>query len=152
MIFHYRSYQAPTQVDTHIKGPVNFKGEFNPQKQICHRSQGLPDNPIAKQDLSGTKTKLTKTVVVLSGPSCAKKFTSCDHVVEQLLPVPNWGTIFSVPSLSYQNNNVAYVAAFLQNVVIYQSGVKEKTHNFVAGGFVQTDLTCSDPLALYAKI
>ncbi|XP_007432937.1 IgGFc-binding protein-like [Python bivittatus] len=145
--------QDPTQVNIHLKGPVTFKRKVYPagSKLVIDLKAFQVIQLQSTEDLSGTRIESTKPVAVLSGHSCAKKFTSCDHVVEQLLPVPNWGTTFIVPSLSYQNNfDVAYVVASQNTLITYQSGVKEKSHNLVAGEVFQIALTSSEPLYISA--
>ncbi|XP_063168373.1 IgGFc-binding protein-like [Candoia aspera] len=145
--------QDPTHVDIHLKGVVIFKGKVYPagSKFVIDLRAFQVIQLQSTEDLSGTRIESTKPVAVLSGHSCAKKFTSCDHVVEQLLPVPSWGTTFIVPSLSYQNNfDVAYVTASQNTLITYRSGVKEKSHNLVAGEVFQIGLPRSEPVYISA--
>ena len=57
-------------------------------------------------DLSGTLIKANKPVAVLSGDKCAKINTRyCDHLVEFLLPVKNWGREFVVATTGKIDKN-----------------------------------------------
>ena len=61
-------------------------------------------------DLSGTIIKANKPVAVLSGDKCAKINTRyCDHLVEYLLPVKNWGREFVVATTGKIDKNTGDV-------------------------------------------
>ncbi|XP_018601004.2 IgGFc-binding protein isoform X1 [Scleropages formosus] len=74
-------------------------------------------------DLTNTKVVSKLPVAVFVGHSCYIKFTKCNHVFEQLIPVKSWGTNFLVPPLSFQDkyDNV-YIQASMSTCLTVTSG------------------------------
>ncbi|XP_071325188.1 IgGFc-binding protein [Trachinotus anak] len=62
-------------------------------------------------DLSGTRVASQHPVAVFTGHTCTWRFSKCNHVYEQLLPVSSWGSSFIVPPLSFQKR---FDSLFLQ--------------------------------------
>lgn len=56
----------------------------------------------SRSDLSGLKVASQHPVGVVTGNLCFSRFSKCDHVYEQLLPVSRWGSTFIVPPQSFQ--------------------------------------------------
>ena len=99
-------------------------------------------------DLSGTIIEANKAVAVLSGDKCAKVQTRyCDHLIEFLLPVQNWGTEFVVATTGRMNKN----AGDIFRVFAYQNNTrvrnKDKYRLLQSGQFTEYDL--DDELASF---
>jgi len=70
-------------------------------------------------DLSGTSVSADKPVAVLGGHRCANVpgvFFACDHAVEQLPPISEWGTDFITLPLATRLNGDTF------RVIAYQDG------------------------------
>ncbi|XP_072836222.2 IgGFc-binding protein isoform X1 [Pogona vitticeps] len=137
------AYETPTRVTIHLKGIVTF------EKKVYPSGSTIDINLEAFQviqlqshtDLSGTKVESDATVAVLSGHSCAQKYTHCDHVVDQLLPVASWGTTFIVPSLVFQRQpDIAYIAASQNTLITYQSQSAQNSRQMEAGEVIQLNI------------
>ncbi len=60
------------------------------------------NDPSNKCDLSGTIIKSNKKIAVFSGHQCAyvpQKILACNHLIEQMPPVPSWGKHFYIGKL-----------------------------------------------------
>lgn len=63
-------------------------------------------------DLSGTRVVAQRPVAVFSGHTCVGRLSRCDHVVEQLHPMTQWGRAFLVPPVPFQGqSNLIYITA-----------------------------------------
>nr|XP_028596464.1 IgGFc-binding protein-like [Podarcis muralis] len=147
------AYQAATRVDIHLTGSVTFKGHVYPAGSILvvnlKAFQAIQLQSL--QDLSGTKVESSGPVAVLSGHSCAKNHTHCDHVVEQLLPVSRWGATFLVPPVSFQSRyDMVYIVASQNTSVTYQSGPIAGNYNMRAGEAIQLSIQPSRALYISA--
>ncbi|XP_060549962.1 IgGFc-binding protein-like isoform X2 [Pantherophis guttatus] len=147
------AHEDPTSVTIHLKGTVTFKNE------VYHAGSTLVTDLKAfeaiqlqsTEDLSGSRIESTKPVAVLSGHICAVKFTACDHVVEQLLPVQSWGTTFIVPPIPFQTrHDIAYIVSAENTVLKYQSSSKQESRTLVAGEVVKLEVLTSQPLFISA--
>ncbi|KAM9299516.1 IgGFc-binding protein-like [Gastrophryne carolinensis] len=89
---------------------------------------------LSSDDLSGSLVMANKNVAVISGHTCAQKNTRCNHVLEQLHPVRNWGTNFVVAPFSFQqSSDTIYILAAKPTEVTVVSGETKKKENLVAG-------------------
>jgi hypothetical protein len=86
----------------------------------------------ATADLTGTEIVSDKPVAVFAGHQCAnidspsKMF--CDHLVEQLLPVPAWSRNFhAVPLATRSNGDVLRIVGSKPNTSIFLNGVAAGT-------------------------
>ncbi|KAJ7304149.1 hypothetical protein JRQ81_011678 [Phrynocephalus forsythii] len=148
------AYETPTRVTMHLTGTVTFKEKIYPSgsRVDVHLKAFQVIQLQSEDNLSGTKVESNARVAVLSGHSCAKKHTHCDHVVEQLLPVASWGTSFIVPSLNFQGEpNMAYVTASQNTVVTYQSQSTQASHPMEAGEVIQLNVQPLQPLYISAN-
>lgn len=149
------TYQAPAKVDILLKGAVVFRGRVYPAgSRLVANLQAFQAIQVQSSvDLSGTRVESTEPVAVLSGHSCASKYTGCDHVVEQLLPVSSWGTSFIVPPMSFQSRiDIAYVIASQNTCIKYHSGSTQSSRDVVAGQVIQLEVLTSVPLYISADI
>ncbi|XP_044291085.1 IgGFc-binding protein-like [Varanus komodoensis] len=147
------AHNSPTLVDILLTGAVTFRGLSYPagSRLVVDLKAFQAIQLQSSDDLSGTRVESVEPVAVLSGHSCARKHTACDHVVEQLLPVSSWGTTYIVPSLSYQSKfYITYVLASQNTSISYQSGLQKRTRNMVAGEVIQIATKSSQPLFISA--
>ncbi|KAJ6663859.1 hypothetical protein lerEdw1_009939 [Lerista edwardsae] len=146
--------QFPARVNIHLKGSVRFKKRVYPAGSVLvvdlEAFQAIQLQ--SSDDLSGSRVESNEPVAVLSGHSCAKKHSACDHVVEQLLPVPRWGTTFVVPPLSFQfGSDMVYVIASQNTLLEYQSGGTQDSRNMKPGEVLLLDVSRSWPLSISAS-
>ncbi|KAJ0000292.1 hypothetical protein NQD34_012134 [Periophthalmus magnuspinnatus] len=94
----------PNSVEISPTGPLRYQGrtymsgsrlqlDLQPFESVQLQSRAV---------LSGTQIVSKKPVAVFSGHSCTWRFSKCNHVYEQLLPVSKWGANFIIPPLSFQ--------------------------------------------------
>ncbi|OCT68933.1 hypothetical protein XELAEV_18040241mg [Xenopus laevis] len=70
-------------------------------------------------DLTGTRVVATLPVAVFSGNKCFSGIaTACDTLLEQMHPVKNWGTLFSVFPLAAHTNDIIDVMAANPDTVV----------------------------------
>ncbi|XP_066575341.1 IgGFc-binding protein [Amia ocellicauda] len=109
------NYREANTVDVYLKAAVEFQGqEYPPGSKLT--IQLSPFQSVQLQswnDLSGSRVVSRLPVAVSSGHTCTWRFTRCNHVYEQLMPVSHWGKNFIVPPLSFQNryDNVFIIAS-----------------------------------------
>ncbi|XP_053122699.1 IgGFc-binding protein-like [Hemicordylus capensis] len=147
------AHEDPTRVDIHLKGAVSFKGRDYPagSRLVVDLEPFQTIQLQSSDDLSGTRVESSGPVAVLSGHSCAKQNTQCDHVVEQLLPVSSWGTTFIVPPLSIQSSSdVVYVVTSQSTLIRYQVGPTQNSRNTNAGQVIQIEVKRPHPLYISA--
>ncbi|XP_035236114.1 IgGFc-binding protein-like [Anguilla anguilla] len=109
--------------------PVRFQGEtFIPGSKINVELEPFESLQIQSyHDLTGTRVLSTLPVAVSSGHTCTWKFSKCNHVYEQLLPVQNWGKSFLVAPLCFQTRyDSVYVQASQTTRVVIKSGGQDK--------------------------
>ncbi|KAJ6663879.1 hypothetical protein lerEdw1_009960 [Lerista edwardsae] len=144
------AYQNPTKVTIDLKGSVTFKGQtYSPGSKLVVDLTAFQAIQLqSRDDLSGSKVESEEPVAVLSGHSCAYKVTSCDHVVEQLLPASSWGTAFIALPLPFPTQfDSVYVVASQETSITLPSG----TRDVVAGEVLQLAVQDSQPLFISAN-
>ncbi|KAJ7304152.1 hypothetical protein JRQ81_011681 [Phrynocephalus forsythii] len=153
--FSVLAWRDRTTVEIHLKGSVRFQERIYPAGSKL--TVVLPPYEAiqfqSRQDLSGTLIRAAKPVAVLSGHTCAHKNTNCNHVVEQLQPVSNWGRSFFILPLSFQTNyDLAYVVASQATVVSYNANGRQMNYNLLAGQVLQLKVTGSSPIYITANV
>nr|XP_060640369.1 IgGFc-binding protein-like [Anolis sagrei ordinatus] len=153
--FSVIAWNDETAVEIYLKGSVRFQERIYPAGSKL--SVVLPPYEAvqfqSREDLSGTLIRAVHPVAVLSGHTCAHKNTNCNHVVEQLQPVSNWGREFFIPPLAFQMNyDLAYIVASQYTVVTYISGRIHTNYNLVAGQVLQMKVTRSSPIYITANV
>lgn len=144
------AYENPTTVTIDLTGSVTFKGQAYPpgSKLVVDLKAFQAIQLQSRDDLSGSKVESKEPVAVLSGHSCAYKVTSCDHVVEQLLPTSSWGTAFIALPLPFPTkSDSVFVVASQDTSITLPSG----TRDVVAGQVIQLAVQDSQPLFISAK-
>nr|XP_019957505.1 PREDICTED: IgGFc-binding protein-like [Paralichthys olivaceus] len=103
--FSITNHKEPNTVEISLQGSVKFLGRYYRRgSKMTIKLEAFEAVQIQSQeDLSGTKVVSHLPVAVSSGHSCVQKFTSCNHVYEQLLPVNSWGKEFIIAPLPYHN-------------------------------------------------
>ncbi|XP_034029562.1 IgGFc-binding protein-like [Thalassophryne amazonica] len=115
IIFEGRNYQPGTTIVI----------ELQPYQSVQLQSTG---------DLSGSRIATQHPVAVFSGHTCTWRFSTCDHVYEQLLPVSRWGTNFIVSSVNFQNQfDSVYIQASQNTQVKVQNGQHTDVMSLVKG-------------------
>jgi len=67
------------------------------------------------EDLTGVFINASFPISLYSGHACAnvpEAAPFCDHMVEQLLPVSEWGELHFVPPIVGRNENAGYVQSY----------------------------------------
>ncbi|XP_026303482.1 IgGFc-binding protein [Piliocolobus tephrosceles] len=146
---------AGASVSVTLKGSVTFNGKFYPAGDVL--SVTLEPYNVAQLqssvDLSGSKVTASSPVAVLSGHSCAQKHTTCNHVVEQLLPTSAWGTHYVVPPLASQSRyDLAFVVASQATQLTYNHGGITGSRGLQAGDVVEFEVRPSRSLYLSANV
>ncbi|XP_054553156.1 IgGFc-binding protein [Talpa occidentalis] len=146
---------ANTTIHVNLKGAVTFQGKFYPAGSVL--SVTLEPFQVAQlqstADLSGSKITASIPVAVLSGHTCAQKHTTCNHVVEQLLPTSAWGTHYVVATLASQTRyDLAFVVASQNTRVTYNHGGTTGSHGLQEGSVLQFEIRPSRPLYLTADV
>ncbi|XP_074837440.1 IgGFc-binding protein-like [Carettochelys insculpta] len=130
------AWEGPTTVDIHLKGAVIFQGKTHLRGtkltiKLEARQAAQLQSPV---DVSGTRIVSERPVAVYVGHTCVTRFTQCDHVSEQLLPVSSWGTTFIVPPLSSEMQyDIVYVSTSQATHVEIQAGLSKSSRELTAG-------------------
>ncbi|XP_018540526.2 IgGFc-binding protein [Lates calcarifer] len=103
--FSITNHKEPNTVEIFLRGSVKFEGKYYRKgSKMTINLEPFETVQIQSDDnLSGTKVDSSLPVAVSSGHSCFQKYTSCNHVYEQLLPVNSWGKEFIIVPLPYLN-------------------------------------------------
>lgn len=104
-----------------------------------------------KKDLSGTRVASQHPVAVFAGHTCVTRFSKCDHVYEQLLPVSSWGSNFIVPPVSFQKKyDSLYIQASQTTRVTVQNSKRENAFSLSRGQVKEIKVSDVDALSIHA--
>ncbi|XP_069057211.1 IgGFc-binding protein-like [Pleurodeles waltl] len=137
------AYKESTMVSIYPTSAITFKSKTYPagKKADIYLEAYHAFEIQSKSDLSGTQIVSQRPVAVLSGNTCAKKHTNCNHVYEQLLPVSSWETTFVVPPMSFQvNYDIVYIVASQSTRVAYQKGSTKKSKLLTDGDVLELNI------------
>lgn len=143
----------PNTVQVFLQGDVWFQGKLyaSGNKLVVDVQPFETVQLQSSQDLSGTRILSRLPVAVYSGHTCTWLFTKCNHVYDQLLPMPSWGTRYLVPPLSAQT---LYDSVFIQASQLTQITVQSSTlstnSTLTSGQTVQYKLYYPDALSIKA--
>ncbi|XP_037396853.1 IgGFc-binding protein-like [Pygocentrus nattereri] len=103
-------------VEILLNGAVTFQGQqYSKGSQLTISLEPFESVQIqSTDDLTGSKVIAKQPVAVFTGHSCTWYFSECNHVYEQLLPVSNWGTEFTVGTLSYSEPPFRFDTVIIQ--------------------------------------
>ncbi|XP_036130509.1 IgGFc-binding protein [Molossus molossus] len=147
--------EETVSINIHLKGTVTFKGKFYPAGDVLTITlqSGQAAQIQSTADLSGSKVTASSPVALLSGHSCAQKHTSCNHVMEQLLPTSAWGTRYVVPPLASQTRyDMLFVVASKTTKLTYYHGSINSTRGLQEGEVVKFEIRQSKPLYLSSDV
>lgn len=97
--------------------------------------------------LSGTRVASQHPVAVVTGHTCTWRFSKCNHVYEQLLPVSRWGSSFIVPPVSFQTKyDSVYLQASQPTQVTVNNGMRKRVVRLTRG--MVKELRYHDPDSL----
>uniref|UniRef100_A0A8C4T5G8 IgGFc-binding protein-like n=1 Tax=Erpetoichthys calabaricus TaxID=27687 RepID=A0A8C4T5G8_ERPCA len=119
------NYNVPNVVEVFLKGTVRFEGRtYVAGSRLRIELKAYESVQLQSvHSLSGTRIRSNSPVAVLSGHMCTWKNTKCNHVYEQLLPVPKWGSNFIIPPLAFQTKvDYAYILASEPTKITIESG------------------------------
>lgn len=153
--FSILTEQGSNVVDIYLKGQVVFQGKKyvagNKLTVTLNAFQGIQLQGAG--DLSGTKIVSQKSAAVLTGHVCTWKYTKCNHVFEQLLPVSSWAKTFMLAPLPWQTrSDILFIAASQNTVLKYQSGEVKQTANLKGGEVLQILVLPNSPISLVADM
>ncbi|XP_060132431.1 IgGFc-binding protein-like [Zootoca vivipara] len=147
--------QGPNVVDITLKSQVNFNGKtYSAGSKLSVTLNAFTGVQLqGKGDLSGTRIVSQLPVAVLSGHVCSWRYTKCNHVFEQLLPVSNWGKTFVAPPIPWQTKtDTLYVSASQATSVNYQMGTSKQTIKLGGGEVKQIQISPKTPIYLSADV
>ncbi len=102
-------------------------------------------------DLTGTSISSQLPVAVYSGHMCTWRFSKCNHVYEQLLPVQSWGTHFLVAPFSIQSQfDSVYIQASQTTNITTQFGHTTLTDVLQCGLVLEYKIQFPDGLNIIA--
>ncbi|XP_061222414.1 IgGFc-binding protein-like [Neopsephotus bourkii] len=148
------SWGEATVVDVHLKATVTYQGRAYPRGSVL--TINLEPFQAAQlqspSDLSGTRIVAQQPVAVFTGHTCLARFTQCDHLVEQLQPVSNWGTTFIVPPLPFETQaDIVYVSTSQRTRVESHHGVLKEVRELRPSRSTLYGLQASNTLYLSAN-
>ncbi|XDV31973.1 hypothetical protein PO909_002888 [Leuciscus waleckii] len=112
-------------VEVFLRAAVRFEGRlYGVGSKLVLVMDPFENAQIQSQgDLTGTRVSSQLPIAVYSGHMCTWRFSKCNHVYEQLLPVQRWGTQFLVAPFSIQSQfDSVYIQASQSTNVTVQSG------------------------------
>lgn len=102
-------------------------------------------------ELSGTRVASQHPVAVVTGHTCTWRFSKCNHVYEQLLPVSRWGSSFIVAPLSFQKKfDSVYLQASQPTKVTVQYGNREDVLSLTRGKVMEIRYHDPETLSIQA--
>lgn len=135
-------FLAKDKIVFHQKTLKHLIVELQPYESVQFHSE---------HDLSSIRVVSQHPVAVFTGHTCFNKFSRCDHLYEQLLPVNRWGSKFIVPPLSTKNK---YVNIYLQSSqpthIVIQSGNTKNDFSLSAGETKELKPSKSEALSIQA--
>ncbi|XP_068180237.1 IgGFc-binding protein [Antennarius striatus] len=123
-------------VEIFPKGIIKFQGSiYGNHKKLVIALEPYESVQIQSHyDLSGTRITSQLPVAVLTGHSCTWRFSKCNHVYEQLLPVGKWGSKFMVPPLSFQTKyDLVFIIASQPTQVNVRNGPRKEVIHLSRG-------------------
>lgn len=112
-------------VEVFLRAAVRFEGRlYGVGSKLILVMDPFENAQIQSQgDLTGTRVSSQLPIGVYSGHMCTWRFSKCNHVYEQLLPVQRWGTQFLVAPFSIQSQfDSVYIQASQSTNVTVQFG------------------------------
>uniref|UniRef100_A0A672MAK9 VWFD domain-containing protein n=1 Tax=Sinocyclocheilus grahami TaxID=75366 RepID=A0A672MAK9_SINGR len=140
-------------VEVFLKAVVRFEGRlYGVGSKLVVVMDPFENAQIQSQgDLTGTRISSQLPVTVYSGHMCTLRFSKCNHVYEQLLPVQNWGTHFLVAPFSIQSQfDSIYIQASQSTNITVQFGRTTLTAVLQRGRIVEYKIQSPNGLNVIA--
>ncbi|XP_062342475.1 IgGFc-binding protein-like [Osmerus eperlanus] len=114
--FSITNHKNQNSVEIYLKANVRFHRRlYRAGSKLTFTLEPFESIQIqSSDDLTGCRVVSKQPVAVSTGHTCTFKFTSCDHVYEQLLPVNSWGKEFIIAPLPYHDHPNRYDSVFIQ--------------------------------------
>lgn len=136
------------------RGPIKFQGRvyFKESPLVIELQPYESVQLQSTYELSGTRVASQHPVAVFTGHTCTWRFSKCNHVYEQLLPVSKWGSNFIVPPLSYQRRyDSVYLQASQPTQVTVQYGNRKDILKLIRGQITEIKLRNPNTLSIQAN-
>lgn len=81
-------------------------------------------SPFSNCDLTGTLIKANKKIAVFSGHQCSyvpQRIIACNHLVEQMPPIPSWGRHFYLGNFHSRNRYTYRVLAHKDDTKVFEN-------------------------------
>uniref|UniRef100_A0A665VUJ8 Fc fragment of IgG binding protein n=1 Tax=Echeneis naucrates TaxID=173247 RepID=A0A665VUJ8_ECHNA len=128
------------KVEIFPQGSINFQGRvYGRGSHMVIDLQSYETVQLqSRYDLSSTRVASQHPVAVFTGHTCTWRFSKCNHVYEQLLPVSSWGSSFIVPPLKFQKKfDSLYLQASQPTRVTVQHGNRKDSLSLKRGQTVE---------------
>ncbi|XP_056237739.1 IgGFc-binding protein [Seriola aureovittata] len=151
--FSVTNGKQANKVDIFPRGSINFQGrvyesgshmviDLQPYESVQLQSEN---------ELSGTRVASQHPVAVFTGHTCTWRFSKCNHVYEQLLPVSRWGSSFIVPPLPFQKKfDSLFLQASQPTRVTIQYGKREDALSLIRGQVMEIHYHDPETLSIQA--
>ncbi|XP_070690944.1 IgGFc-binding protein [Pempheris klunzingeri] len=151
--FSVTNGKESNKVEIFPRGPIKFQDrvygsgsrmviDLQPHESVQFQST---------YELSGTRVASQHPVAVVTGHTCTWRFSKCNHVYEQLLPVSSWGSSFIVPPLSFQKKyDSVYLQASQPTRVTVQYSNREDVLSLTRGQLMELHYHNPETLSIHA--
>ncbi|XP_010737445.2 IgGFc-binding protein [Larimichthys crocea] len=141
------------KVEIFPEGPIRFQGRvYTKGRKMVIDLQ--PYESVQLQtvyELSGTRVASQYPVAVTTGHTCTWRFSKCNHVYEQLLPVNKWGSSFIVPPLSFQKKfDSVYLQASQPTKITVQNSNRKDVLSLTRGQIIELQNHNTESLSIEA--
>ena len=152
---------------TPTAGTIGGHDAFQPYTvTLPHAGQVCQVCGVPPGDLSGTRITVlnNKKIAVFNGDACVYipdylHGPSCDHVVEQAIPINCWGERFVVPPSNLTKNDYVRITAMADNCTVFVNGdfvstlSRAETHQYIMHSTTSADyIETSQPAMVYHYI
>ncbi|TRZ04121.1 hypothetical protein DNTS_030274 [Danionella cerebrum] len=140
-------------VELFLRAAVRFEGRLYPVGgKLVLALEPFENAQIQSQgDLTGTRISSQLPIAVYSGHTCTWRFSKCNHVYEQLLPVQSWGTQFLMAPMAIQSQyDSIYVQTSQATNITIQSGRNTISDVLQRGVVLEYKIQFPDGLSIIA--
>lgn len=151
--FSVTNGKQSNKVEIFPKGPIRFQGRvYKSGSRLVIDLQPYESVQLqSRSELSGTRVASLHPVAVFTGHTCTWRFSKCNHVYEQLLPVSGWGSSFIVPPLTFQKRfDSVYIQASQPTRINVQYGNREEVVTLTRGQMKEIRYHNPETLSLQA--
>ncbi|XP_039662365.1 IgGFc-binding protein-like isoform X2 [Perca fluviatilis] len=151
--FSVTNGKESNKVEIFPLGPISFQGRvYESGSRMLIDLQ--PYESVQLQsvyELSGTRVASQLPVAVVTGHTCTWRFSKCNHVYEQLLPVSRWGSSFIVPPLTFQDRyDSVFLLASQPTRATVQYGNREEVLTLTRGQIIEVRYHNPETLSIQA--